>query len=159
MSFGTLEYRSPEPRAPIINRTSVRLILLVMALIAVGVGAVRFFDARTPTPAGPQTTVLSFVDARTAAPIPITIMSRPTYPAADPWKRKITVVSANSIRFQWVDPKVPATVLISSPGYQPLGVIPVSNRPALTIGLWPAPARAAAPATAPSSTTTTTATN
>ena len=151
MSLLAIDYRPPQPRRPIINRTSTRLLLVVLATIALVAVAIYLLHERSPAPGTAQTTVISFVDAKTNAPIPITISSR-GYPATDPWGRKITLTSPNTVRLQWLAPRAP-DAYITSPGDQGVGVTGFSNyRPPLTIGLWPAPAPATAtlPATQPS---------
>jgi hypothetical protein len=149
MSVLAIDYRPPQPRRPIINRTSTRLLLVVFATIGLFAVAVYLLSERGPAPGTPQSTVISFVDARTNKPIPITISSR-GYPASDPWGRKITLTAPNTVRLQWLAPKT-AEAYITSPGYQGVGVTGFPNyRPALTIGLWPAPAPATPATTQPS---------
>jgi len=126
-------------RTPIISRRSLRLFLLIVAVILVIVRAIYFFDRPGATAGTTQTTVISFVDVKTKAPIPITV-SGPTYPAADPWKRKITLTPPNAVRIQWVERKAPGTIYIASPGYQGIGISLGSGLPAtMSVGLWPAP--------------------
>jgi hypothetical protein len=136
MSLQALEYRPPQPRPP---HRSLPLLLAVMATIGLMAIAIPLLDRKAPAQGTTQTTVISIVDAKTSKPIRITI-SGPTYPAADPWKRKIVFAPPNTIRIQWVNPKAPATILITSPGYQSLGISPGSGLPPImTMGLSPVP--------------------
>ena len=155
MSLLDLDYRPRQPRTPIISLRSLRLFLLIVAVILVIVRAIYFFDRPGATAGTTQTTVISFVDVKTKAPIPITV-SGPTYPAADPWKRKISVIPPNAVRIQWVDPKAPAPIYIASPGYQGLGISPggpgSNYPPTMSIGLWPASPATTPPATTPPAT-------
>jgi len=154
MSLITLEYRADQRRR-ILTRSTLRFFLPVAAVILLVLLGIYFYDA-TGTP---HTTVFSFFDARTNAPIPITVMITPLK-GPDPWQKKITAIKPNVMQVQWVQQKTPGTIIIASPGYQGIGINLGRAYPAkMSIGLWPTPPAAAPPVTQSSSSPNPTANN
>src|SRR6266568_6548109 len=116
MSLLTLEYR-PDQRRPIMTRATLRVLVLLAAVILLVTLGIYFYD-----PTGtPRTAVFSFFDARTNAPIPITVMTTPLK-RTDPWQKKITAIKPNVMQVQWVQQKTPGAIIIASSGYQGIGI-------------------------------------